>query len=109
MAIALTNNLVASITQRRTEFATMSLIGSTGAQTHRMLVREMVAATAVSIVAGSLGAFAGVLPFAIVKTGSPLPAAAPLPYVVPVIVGIAVTLGVSSLVGRRVIRTALAG
>ncbi|WP_043636163.1 FtsX-like permease family protein [Nonomuraea candida] len=109
MAIALTNNLVASITQRRTEFATMSLIGSTGAQTQRMLVREMAAATVVSIVAGSLGAFAAVLPFAIVKTGSALPAAAPLPYVVPVVVGIAVTLGVSSLVGRRVIRTASAG
>jgi putative ABC transport system permease protein len=109
MAIALTNNLIASITQRCTEFATMSLVGSTGAQTHRMLVREMGAATAVSIVAGSLGAFAAVLPFALVKTGSPLPAAAPLPYVVPVIVGVAVTLGVSSLVGRRVIRTTLAG
>ncbi|MFC7591976.1 FtsX-like permease family protein [Nonomuraea antimicrobica] len=79
MAIALTNNLVASISRRRTEFSVMSLIGSTGAQTHRMLVREIAAAVVVSTVAGSVGAFLSVLPFAVVKTGDPLQAAAPLP------------------------------
>ncbi|AQZ68621.1 putative ABC transporter integral membrane protein [[Actinomadura] parvosata subsp. kistnae] len=106
MAIALTNNLVASISQRRTEFATMSLVGSTSTQTHRMLVREIGAATAISVVAGSMGAFLAVLPFAIVKTGNPLQAAAPLPYAITIAIGIGVTLGVSSLVGRHVIRTA---
>ncbi|MFF0771233.1 FtsX-like permease family protein [Nonomuraea wenchangensis] len=106
MAIALTNNLVASISQRRTEFAVMSLIGSTRAQTHRMLVGEMAAATAVSVAAGSVGAFLSVLPFALVKTGNPLQAAAPLPYALTIMIGIGVTLGVSSLVGSRVIRTA---
>ncbi|GAA4924924.1 putative ABC transport system permease protein [Nonomuraea thailandensis] len=106
MAIALTNNLVASITQRRAEFAVMSLVGSTGGQTHRMLVREIGAATAVSTVAGSAGAFLAVLPFAIVKTGDPLQAAAPLPYAITIAIGVCVTLGVSSLVGRHVIRTA---
>ncbi|TYB62818.1 FtsX-like permease family protein [Nonomuraea sp. PA05] len=106
MAIALSNNLVASIARRRAEFAVMSLIGSTGGQTHRMLVREIGAATAVSVVAGSVGAFFAVLPFAVVKTGDPLQAAAPLPYAVTIAIGVGVTLGVSSLVGRRVIRTA---
>ncbi|MGR6914424.1 FtsX-like permease family protein [[Actinomadura] parvosata] len=106
MAIALTNNLVASISQRRTEFAVMSLVGSTGAQTHRMLVREIGAATAISVVAGSVGAFLAVLPFAIVKTGNPLQAAAPLPYAITIAIGIGVTLGVSSLVGKHIIRTA---
>jgi putative ABC transport system permease protein len=106
MAIALTNNLVASITQRRAEFAVMSLVGSTGQQTHRMLVREIGAATAISAVAGSVGAFLAVLPFAIVKTGDPLQAAAPLPYAITIAIGVCVTLGVSSLVGRHVIRTA---
>ncbi|MEV0229500.1 ABC transporter permease [Nonomuraea sp. NPDC050786] len=105
MAIALTNNLVASITRRRSEFAVMSLIGSTSAQTEGMLVREIGAAAAVSIVAGSVGAFVAVLPFAIVKTGNPLQAAAPLPYAITIVIGIGVTLGVASLVGRRVIRT----
>ncbi|MGW6504332.1 FtsX-like permease family protein [Nonomuraea angiospora] len=106
MAIALTNNLVASITRRRSEFAAMSLIGATSTQTQRMLVREIGAAAAVSTVAGSVGAFVTVLPFAIVKTGNPLQAAAPLPYAVTIAVGIAVTLGVTSVVGRRVIRGA---
>ncbi|MGW0806345.1 FtsX-like permease family protein [Nonomuraea sp. NPDC002799] len=106
MAIALTNNLVASITQRREEFAVMSLIGSTSAQTQRMLVREIGAATAISTIAGSAGAFVTVLPFAIVKTGDPLQAAAPLPYALTIVIGIGVTLGVTSLIGRRAIRTA---
>ncbi|MER6007886.1 ABC transporter permease [Nonomuraea angiospora] len=106
MAIALTNNLVASITRRRSEFAAMSLIGATGTQTQRMLVREIGTATAISTVAGSVGAFVTVLPFAVVKTGNPLQAAAPLPYAVTIVVGIGVTLGVTSVVGRRVIRAA---
>ncbi|WP_229811833.1 FtsX-like permease family protein [Streptosporangium pseudovulgare] len=106
MAIALTNNLVASITQRRAEFAVMSLIGSTNAQTQRMLIREIGAATAISVIAGSVGAFVTVLPFAIVKTGNPLQAAAPLPYAVTIVIGVGVTFGVTSLVGRRTIRTA---
>ncbi|MFI9847055.1 FtsX-like permease family protein [Nonomuraea sp. NPDC051941] len=106
MAIALTNNLVASITRRRSEFAAMSLIGATGSQTQRMLVREIGTATAISTVAGSVGAFVTVLPFAVVKTGNPLQAAAPLPYAVTIVVGIGVTLGVTSVVGRRVIRAA---
>ncbi|MEV4357398.1 ABC transporter permease [Nonomuraea sp. NPDC049625] len=106
MAIALTNNLVASITRRRSEFAAMSLIGATGAQTQRMLVREIGTATAISTVAGSVGAFVTVLPFAVVKTGNPLQAAAPLPYAVTIAVGIGVTLGVTSVVGRRVVRAA---
>lgn len=104
MAIALTNNLVASITQRRTEFSVMSLIGSTGAQTQRMLTREIGAAIAISTIAGSVGAFLTVLPFAIVKTGNPWQAAAPLPYAITIVMGIGVTLGVASVVGRRVIR-----
>ncbi|MEW9554452.1 FtsX-like permease family protein [Nonomuraea sp. NPDC050783] len=104
MAIALTNNLIASIARRRPEFATMSLIGSTHAQTRRMLVREVGTAAAVSAVAGSVGAFVTVLPFAVVKTGDPLRAAAPLPYVITIAVGLAITLGVTSAAGRRVIR-----
>ncbi|SDI24460.1 putative ABC transport system permease protein [Sinosporangium album] len=106
MAIALTNNLITSITQRRAEFAVMSLVGSTSAQTQRMLVHEVGTATAISVIAGSVGAFVTVLPFAIVKTGDPLQAAAPLPYLVTIVVGIGVTLGVTSLVGRRTISTA---
>jgi len=106
MAIALANNLVATITRRRPEFATMALVGATGSQTLRMLVTEVAAATLVSAVAGCVGASASILPFAIVKSGDPLLALAPVPYLLAVGVGAAITLAVTRLAGRRAIRDA---
>ncbi|MEV0646250.1 FtsX-like permease family protein [Phytomonospora sp. NPDC050363] len=106
MAIALTNNLVASIGQRRTEFATMSLVGSTRAQTLRMLLREVGTGIAASVVAGTIGAMACVVPFAVAKTGSPAAAFAPLPYAAAVVVGAVIALLAAALAGKRVIRTA---
>jgi putative ABC transport system permease protein len=106
MGIALTNNLVASIHQRRTEFAVMSLVGSTHTQTRGMLVGEVVAATVTSVVAGGLGAVVCVIPFAVVKLGDPLMALAPVPYLLAIVVGAALALGVTALVGTRTIRTA---
>ncbi|GLZ79574.1 hypothetical protein Afil01_43810 [Actinorhabdospora filicis] len=106
MAIALTNNLMASIAQRRAEFATMSLVGSTHAQTLRMLLREVGTGIAASVVAGTLGAMACVVPFAVAKTGSPAAAFAPLPYALAIVAGAAIALVVATLAGRRVIRTA---
>ena len=106
MAIALTNNLVASIAQRRTEFATMSLVGSTHAQTLRMLLREVGTGIAASAVAGTLGAMACVVPFAVAKSGSPAAAFTPLPYAVAVVSGTAIALLTATLAGRRVIRAA---
>jgi putative ABC transport system permease protein len=106
MAIALSNNLIASIARRKTEFASMSLIGSTGRQSRRMLIGEAAAATTVSVVAGSAGALLSILPFAIVKTGDAWSALAPLPYLLAILVGAGVTLGVTAVAGRRAIRTA---
>ncbi|MBB5078362.1 FtsX-like permease family protein [Nonomuraea endophytica] len=106
MAIALSNNLIASITRRRAEFSVMTLVGATRAQTLGMLVREVAAAAVVSVAAGGLGAFASVLPFAIVKTGDPLQAAAPLVYAGTIAAGMAVTVGVAVLAGRRTLRAA---
>lgn len=106
MAIALTNNLIASIAQRRSEFATMSLVGSTDAQTLRMLLREIGTGVVASVNAGTLGAMACVIPFAIVKTGSPVAAFAPVPYWIAAVAGAILALSVATLAGRRVIRTA---
>ncbi|SKC69027.1 FtsX-like permease family protein [Krasilnikoviella flava] len=106
MAIALTNNLVATIVRRRPEFATMALIGATGAQARRMVVAEITVAALVSAVAGCLGALASTLPFAIVKSGGALAALAPAPYVLAVGVGGAITLAVTLLAGRHAIRSA---
>ncbi len=108
MAIALSNNLVASIARRRTEFAAMHLIGATAAQSRQMLIGEATAAVTVSAVAGGLGAFASTVPFAITKTGNPLAALAPLPYLLSIIAGAIITLSVTALAGRRVINTATA-
>lgn len=106
MGIALTNNLVAAIHQRHEEFAVMSLVGSTRVQTRRMLVSEVATATVASVVAGGVGAVVCVVPFAVVKTGSPWPAFAPVPYLLTTAAGAAIALGVATLVGTRTIRTA---
>lgn len=108
MAIALSNNLIASLARRRTEFVSMHLIGATVEQSRRMLVWEAAVAITVSAVAGCLGAFAGTVPFAIAKTGDPLAALAPLPYLLAIVGGASITLGVTVLAGRRVIETAAA-
>ncbi|WP_280307131.1 FtsX-like permease family protein [Nocardia neocaledoniensis] len=106
MAIALSNNLIASITRRHAEFAALRLIGSTAGQSRRMLIGEAAAAVTVSAVVGSLGAFASTVPFAITKTGDPRAALAPLPYVLVIVAGAAITLGVTTLTGGRVIMAA---
>ncbi|NEW38105.1 FtsX-like permease family protein [Nocardia cyriacigeorgica] len=108
MAIALSNNLVASIARRHTEFVSMHLIGATATQSRRMLISEATAAVTVSAVAGGLGAFASTAPFAITKTGDPLAALAPLPYAVSIMAGAVITLSVTALAGRRMINTAAA-
>lgn len=86
----------------------MHLIGATVEQSRQMLIGEAVAAITVSAAAGSLGAVAGTVPFAIAKTGDPLAALAPLPYSLAIAVGTGITLGVTAQAGRRVIRTAAA-
>ncbi|WP_280346822.1 FtsX-like permease family protein [Nocardia neocaledoniensis] len=106
MAIALSNNLIASISRRRAEFASLHLIGATAGQSRRMLIGEAAAAVTVSAVVGSVGAFVSTVPFAITKTGDPLTALAPVPYALVIVAGAAITLGVTGLTGARVITAA---
>ncbi|MFD4192108.1 FtsX-like permease family protein [Amycolatopsis thermoflava] len=106
MAIALTNNLVAALGRRQEEFTTMSLIGSTSGQTRGMLLREIVAATLVSVIAAGIGALVCVIPFAVVKTGSPAAAFAAGPYLLSIVLGAVIALGVTTVAGNRVVRTA---
>ncbi|WP_116199990.1 FtsX-like permease family protein [Amycolatopsis circi] len=106
MAIALTNNLVAAIGDRRTEFATLSLIGSTVRQIRGMLLRETAAATLLAIVVAVVGSVLCVLPFSIVKTGGPAAAFSVVPFAVSAVFGGGVVLLVTSVAGARVIRAA---
>ncbi len=106
MAIALINNLIASVGQRRAEFSTMHLIGATALQTQSMLLRESAAAVVVSVLVGSAGAVASTMPFAVAKTGNALQALAAAPSVIVILVGAAITLGVTAVAGRHAVRTA---
>lgn len=105
MAIALTNNLIASIARRRPEFVTMSLIGSTSGQTRATLVQETMLGVVISVVAGCAGAVLSTIPFAIVKTGGPLAAFEPFPYAITALVGAALAIGVTLIAGRRAVRS----
>ncbi|MCG3753555.1 FtsX-like permease family protein [Amycolatopsis sp. Poz14] len=106
MAIALTNNLVAAIGDRRTEFATLSLIGSTVRQVRGMLLRETAAAAVLAIVVAVVGSVLCVLPFSIVKTGGPAAAFSVWPFLASAVFGGGVVLLVTALAGARVIRAA---
>ncbi|ROP35072.1 FtsX-like permease family protein [Saccharothrix texasensis] len=104
MAIALTNNLVAAIGRRRGEFAVLALIGSTGKQTRGVLLRETAAATATAVVVATIGAVVCVVPFAVVKTGSPAAAFAVGPLLLSAVLGAVVALLVTALAGWRAVR-----
>ncbi|SFQ04144.1 FtsX-like permease family protein [Amycolatopsis rubida] len=106
MAIALTNNLVAAIGDRRTEFATLSLIGSTVRQVRGMLLCETAAATLLAIAVAIVGSVLCVLPFSIGKTGSPAAAFSIWPFAASAVFGGGVALLVTALAGARVIRAA---
>ncbi|MBB4685760.1 FtsX-like permease family protein [Amycolatopsis jiangsuensis] len=104
MAIALTNNLVAAIGRRRGEFAVLALIGSTGRQVRGVLLRETAAATVTAVVTATVGAIGCVVPFAVVKTGSPAAAFAVGPYLLSMVFGAAVALLVTAFSGARAVR-----
>lgn len=103
MAVALVNNLIASVLRRRAEFETMRFIGAAPAQTRGMLLREVLIATAVSIVAGAVAALFATAPYAVVKTGSPGAAFAPVPYLLAAVVGIALVVASTTAAGRRAV------
>ncbi|MGW7537732.1 FtsX-like permease family protein [Amycolatopsis sp. NPDC054798] len=106
MAIALTNNLVAAIGDRRAEFATLSLIGSTVRQVRGMLLRETAAAALLAIVVAVVGSVLCVLPFSIVKTGGAAAAFSVVPFLASAVFGGGVVLLVTAVAGARAIRSA---
>ncbi|MFC4138659.1 MULTISPECIES: FtsX-like permease family protein [unclassified Microbacterium] len=109
MAVALVNNLIAAVLRRRAEFSMMRLIGATPPETQRMLLREVTAATVVSVLAGGAAGLVATIPYAVVKTGALWAALAPLPYLAAAAVGTALALGVAALVGRRAVPGARSG
>lgn len=97
MAIALVNNILATLGRRRPELRTMSLIGSTASQSGRMILLETAAAVVISSTAGILGAITAVAPFALLKTGTIWAVLAPGSYAAVVVAGAIIALGASYL------------
>ncbi|WP_022885391.1 FtsX-like permease family protein [Glaciibacter superstes] len=108
MSIALINNLIASIKQRRGELAVMSSIGATTGQSTRMLVCETAMATIVAVVVGLVGSIAAVIPFAILKTGTVADAVQGLPLIAVVIAASGIALLTTVITGKQTARTARA-
>lgn len=98
MSIALVNNLIASIRQRRTELSVLSSVGATVDHSTRMLVIETCVAATVSVVAGLLGSILVVTPFAVLKTGTAAAAVQGIPLLAVTFaaVGIAVLTAVAT-------------
>lgn len=109
MTIALVNNLIASIGQRRGELAVMSSVGATIGQSTRMLLIEVAIAVIVSVLAGSIGAIVAVIPFAILKTGSVAAAFQLVPVLIAVVAAAGIALLTTAVVGRRTAQLAQVG
>ncbi|MGW3278864.1 FtsX-like permease family protein [Nocardia rhamnosiphila] len=67
------NSLVAATWKRRREFGLLRLTAVTRRQVLGMVVAESTATTLVSMVLGTIAAAATVVPYSIVRTGSPVP------------------------------------
>jgi len=106
MTIALVNNLVASIRQRRGELSVMLSVGATIGQSTRMLLGESAIAVAMAVVVGGSGAVVAVVPFAILKTGTATTALQLLPLLSVVASAAAVTFLTTAIVGRHTARIA---
>ncbi|MEV4127309.1 ABC transporter permease [Nocardia sp. NPDC049707] len=72
-SITVGNSLIAATWKRRREFGLLRLTGVTRRQVLGMVVVESAAATFVSVVLGTVAAAATIVPYSLVKTGSPVP------------------------------------
>ncbi|MFF2556363.1 FtsX-like permease family protein [Nocardia sp. NPDC058058] len=80
--IAVTNSLIAATWERRREFAALRLNASTRDQVLGMIVTESALAAGLAILLGTVAAATTVIPYALVKTGSPVPHGSAVSYLV---------------------------
>ncbi|MFJ9370300.1 FtsX-like permease family protein [Nocardia sp. NPDC101769] len=73
-SIAVSNSLIAATWQRRREFGLLQLTSSTRRQVLGIVAVESTVTTVIAVVLGTIAAAATVVPYSIVKTGSPIPA-----------------------------------
>lgn len=71
--LSMVNSLIASTTRRRSEFGLLRLAGATRPQVLRSMSVEGLLVALLGVVLGTVASVATVVPFALVKNGSPVP------------------------------------
>ncbi|WP_039801807.1 FtsX-like permease family protein [Nocardia araoensis] len=103
-SITVGNSLIAATWERRREFGLLRLTSSTRRQVLGTVVVESTAATGIAIVLGTIAAAATVVPYSIVKTGSPIPAGPWWMYPAIVAAGLSIALAATASTSLRATR-----
>lgn len=103
-AIMVINTVVATLADRRRELGRQRLLGATDGDVVAEVVLESVLMLVTSVVVGGLASLVTIIPFAIVKTDSWLPATGPVPFVGVVAAAAVVTVGTAAATVSRLVR-----
>ncbi|WP_327150977.1 FtsX-like permease family protein [Nocardia sp. NBC_01329] len=103
-SIAVSNSLIAATWQRRREFGLLQSTSASRPQVLGMVAIENAVAAAIAMVLGTIAAAATIVPYSIVKTGSPIPGGPWWMYPAIVAAGFAVALTATSVTGVRATR-----
>lgn len=102
--IMLINSLYAATVHRRREFGGQRLAGATPGQVLTMVGAESAVLTVTGVVAGTIAALAGLVPFTAVRADGALPGQGPWIWAATVAVAGAATFGTGLATTRRVLR-----
>ncbi|PBC59815.1 transporter [Streptomyces sp. Tue6028] len=102
--VMLVNSLYAATTYRAGEFGRQRLAGATPGQVLAAVGVESVVLTVTGVFFGTLAGLAGILPFTLVRSDTPLPGRGPGIWLGVVAVAALVTVGTSLLTARHAVR-----
>lgn len=103
--IMLVNSLYAAISYRGGEFGQQRLAGATPGQVVRMVGIEGLVLTVTGVFLGSVAGIAGIVPFAMLRTDSPLPGTGPAMWIGIAAVAATATMATGLGTTRRALRT----
>lgn len=104
-SIAVSNSLIAATWQRRRELGLLQLTSASRRQVLGMVAIENGIAAAIAAVLGTIAAASTIVPYSIVKTGSPIPGGPWWMYPAIVAAGFAIALAATSVTSVRATRT----
>jgi putative ABC transport system permease protein len=102
--IMLVNSLYAAISYRSDEFGQQRLAGATPGQVVGMVAIEGAVLTVTGVILGSVAGFAGIMPFAMLRTDSPLPDTGPGMWIGIAAVATAATMATGLGTTRKALR-----